>query len=336
MRRIPVSLPLEILYRREFSYIRLHLVFPRFWPICGLYATVHTSIRPFGLPNRPLEIFYRREFSFPRIRRFRGIPVRLRLRQEHRGGDGVRHPERLAEALRERLVPHHRLVPRRELRDVQRKVPPDPAPPPDEAPLSVEDGRVVHEALQVFEKRAEAHHVGGGALRPRERLAELFIRRAGVERAALEELPPLPGESVAPGELPLVVAGALEAPDVPVDLPPHDPDREGSPHEERVGEEVRHVLPVGAAAPPQVALQRARHVPDGAPRAVRLPPERPPVLLGVETEDRLVEPREEPRRTLRERPLPLRRHGHVYATPREISLYCLFHAAELYQNPPEK
>ena len=88
-------------------------------------------------------------------------------------------------------------------------MPPDPSAPPDEVPLPVEDGRVVHMALQVLEKRAEAYHVGGGFLRPRERLAELTVRRAGVERAALEELPPLPGESVAPGELPLVVAGAF-------------------------------------------------------------------------------------------------------------------------------
>jgi hypothetical protein len=208
--------------------------------------------------------------------------------------------------------------------------------PPDEDPLLIEYGRAVHMALQILEKRAEAYHVSGGRLRPCERLAELIVRRTGVERAALEEPPPLPGEFVAPGELPFVVSGALEPPDVPVDLPPHDPDREGSPHEKRVEEEVRHVLPVGGAAPSQVAFERAGHVPDRASRAVRLPPERPPVLLGVETEDRPVEPLEEPRRPLRERPPSLRRHGRVYAAPREISLYCLVHAAELYHNTPAK
>ena len=114
-------------------------------PPTGLFRTVFSRIS-FLVPAPPDPSAIPRPHLLPI-----GLPRQLRW-QDGAGRDGIRHPHRLAEPPRQRLVLHHRLVALVEVGRVLAQPLAYAAMPPDDPPLRLTlHDRVVNVALEVLE-----------------------------------------------------------------------------------------------------------------------------------------------------------------------------------------
>ena len=126
------------------------------------------------------------------------------------------------------------------------------------------------------------------------RIPELSGRGAWVERRAPADAPALLRKAKPSRTLRLVVRRAAQTVQMKVYPAPHDPYRECPSHEKRYAQRVEERHLASPAPPAQLVAQRVRHMAYCAPVPVRLAPELPAVLPGVEAHYVLLEPSEEP------------------------------------------